>query len=91
MQTRAKSGIFKPKLFLATSEPSTVAEALQSKEWKSAMDDEFAALIRNHTWDLVPLPAHRKAITCKCIYRLKYNNDGSIHRHKTRLVARGFN
>jgi hypothetical protein len=49
MQTRAKSGIFKPKLFLATSEPSTVAEVLHSKEWKSAMDDEFAALIKNHT------------------------------------------
>ena len=61
MQTRSKSGIHNhrlhPSLFLTHSEPKSVKRALESSEWFAAMQEEYTALMRNRTWDLVPLPA----------------------------------
>lgn len=55
------------------------------------MQEEFTALLKQGTWTLTPLPSHKKAIGCKWVYRIKRNPDGSIARHKARLVANGFN
>ncbi|KAG8479763.1 hypothetical protein CXB51_029589 [Gossypium anomalum] len=55
MQTRYKSGIFKPKLFtsaLSDHEPTSIGEALQSPAWTAAAQAEYTALLANHTWDL---------------------------------------
>ena len=74
-------------------EPHTVSEALSSTEkdqWKSAMQMEMDSIHSNDVWDLVELPAHRKAIGSKWVFRKKMNADGSIERYKARLVAQGF-
>jgi len=54
MVTRAKAGIFKPKLynsvtFSFSSEPSTVKEALASSSWFQEMQQEYHALLQNQT------------------------------------------
>jgi hypothetical protein len=54
------------------------------------MNEEYHSLITNDTWDLVPLPKGRKLVKCKWVYRTKYASDGSVERHKTWLVAKGF-
>ncbi|WKA06999.1 hypothetical protein VitviT2T_024870 [Vitis vinifera] len=54
------------------------------------MIDEYFVLLRNNTWSLVDLPAGRKVIRCKWIFRVKENPDGSINKYKARLVAKGF-
>lgn len=74
-------------------EPQTFIEAVKSpdaKFWKRAMQEEFDSLIQNKTFDLVSLPEGRKPITCKWVFKIKRNTDGSIERYKCRLVARGF-
>jgi hypothetical protein len=38
----------------ATTEPSSITEALADKKWKKAMDVEYDALMHNETWHLVP-------------------------------------
>jgi histone deacetylase 1/2 len=92
MVTRSKVGVFKPKLFVATtmSEPNSVAEALLTEGWKNAMHEEIAALQRNHTWSLVPFSPRYNLIGSKWVFKAKYNSDGTFQRHKARLVAKGF-
>ena len=75
------------------AEPLTYNEAVNGKdrlEWKISIQDEFEAHFANGTWELVHLPTGRKVITCKWVFKIKYNPDGTIHRYKSRLVARGF-
>lgn len=91
MVTKEKAGIFIPKVLLAHSEPTSIAEDLEDKNWKHAMIEELQALQRNQTWTLVSLPPNRQAIGCKWVFRVKENSDGSIQRYKARLVAKGFN
>lgn len=105
MITRAKNGIFKPKHFVATTHslpslsasssalpslPASTSAALVSPAWKSAMRDEFQALLDNQTWDLVPYTDDMKVITNKWVFKVKTLADGSLDKLKARLVARGF-
>lgn len=54
------------------------------------MSEEFNALIRNGTWQLVPPDGVTNVVGCKWIFRIKRNSNGSIDRYKARLVAKGF-
>ena len=54
------------------------------------MKEEFDALSKNHTWDLVTLPPRKSVVDCKWIYKIKTRSDGSIKRYKALLVAQGF-
>ncbi|KAG8480278.1 hypothetical protein CXB51_024811 [Gossypium anomalum] len=92
-QTRSKSGIFKPRVFstkLGVIEPVIIEEALSSKEWELAAQQEYDALLRNQTWDLVPLPINMRAIVCKWVFKLKRYSDGTIARYKVHLVVKGY-
>src|SRR5437763_12247188 len=54
------------------------------------MDEEYGALMKNHTWRLVPPRKGNNIIDCRWIYKIKHKADGSIDRYKARLVAKGF-
>ena len=54
------------------------------------MSDEFNALARNGTWELVPPSPKQNLVGCKWVFRIKRKSDGSIDRYKARLVAKGF-
>ena len=96
MHTHSKHGIFKPKLFhtITTNynhtEPPTYQIASKCPQWCTAMDEEFLALQRQHTWSLVPPPIGKNIAGCKWVFKLKRNSDGSISCYKARLVAKGF-
>ncbi|CAH9137156.1 unnamed protein product, partial [Cuscuta epithymum] len=96
MRTRAKDGIFKPKtifnlsVFSPPDDPTCFSQAQKFPVWRAAMADEFNALIANKTWDLVPWDSTKNVVACKWVYKTKFNSDGSVERHKARLVAQGF-
>lgn len=75
---------------LSVTEPSSHLEALEDDNWRRAMDDEYAALMKNETWHLVPPRSGCNVIDCKWVFKLKKKADGSIERYKARLVAKGF-
>ncbi|XP_068323337.1 uncharacterized mitochondrial protein AtMg00810-like [Pyrus communis] len=54
------------------------------------MEVELKALNENKTWSVVQLPKGKKVVGSRWVYKIKFNSDGSIERHKARLVARGF-
>ena len=54
--------------------------------WVQAMETEIQALQVNNTWTEVDLPASKKAISSKWVYKVKLKADGSIERYKARLV-----
>ena len=98
MQTRSKSGITKPNSKLCYkvvldynfTEPPTYKIASKYPKRCEAMNAEFQALQRQHTWSLVPAPPYVNLVGCKWVYKLKLNSDGSISRYKAKLVAKGF-
>lgn len=71
-------------------EPTCYSIAMKDQNWRQAMNVEFDALLKNHTWNLVPPSSATNVIGCKWVFRLKRKADGSIERHKARLVAKGF-
>ncbi|KAJ0941358.1 putative RNA-directed DNA polymerase [Helianthus annuus] len=44
--------------------PNSVKQALDSKNWKDAMETEMEALIKNNTWEKCVLPPGKKAVGC---------------------------
>ena len=53
------------------------------------MKEEMDSLLENQTWDLCKLPAGKKALPNKWIYRLK-EEDGGKKIFKAKLVVKGF-
>jgi hypothetical protein len=77
----------------SSNEPRTYQEAIDSPDsdkWRDAMADELNSLESHGTWEIVDRPQGRRVISSKWVYRVKYDADGNVSRHKARLVARGF-
>jgi Reverse transcriptase (RNA-dependent DNA polymerase) len=70
--------------------PSSVRTALADPHWRRVMEEEYEALMANHTWDLVPRPPGANVVTGKWIFRHKLKADGTLDRYKARWVLRGF-
>eukprot|EP00253_Pinus_taeda_P002192 PITA_02192 len=71
-------------------EPNSFKEAASHDEWQEAMQKEYDALIKNGTWKLVDPPLGTEPIACKWVYKNKYKADGSLDKHKSRLVEKSF-
>ena len=71
-------------------EPQTFEEAAKDKVWTEAMDTEITMIEKNKTWELVEKPKDKPVIGLKWIYKTKFSEDGSIQKHKPRLVAKGY-
>jgi histone deacetylase 1/2 len=101
VRTRLPQGIHHPKrytdgtirygMFSSTGEPTKLSEALGDANWRTAMEEEYNALLANKTWHLVPPNNNHNLIDCKWVYRIKRKADGSIDHYKARLVAKSFN
>ena len=97
MVTRRASGTLRPAA-LSTSAaetgispvPSSVRAALADPHWRRAMEEEYAALLANQTWELVPRPPGGNVVTGKWIWTHKRRADGTLDRYKARWVLRGF-
>ena len=74
-------------------EPASIEEATtcsESSKWTQVMQTEMKSLKDNDVWELVELPANKKAVGSKWVYKIKTGPDGTPERYKARLVAQGF-
>ncbi|CAL1406644.1 unnamed protein product [Linum trigynum] len=54
------------------------------------MDAEISMIEKNKTWELVDQPEDKPVIGLKWIYKVKFNENGSIQKYKAQLVAEGY-
>ncbi|XP_037929235.1 uncharacterized mitochondrial protein AtMg00820-like, partial [Teleopsis dalmanni] len=76
-----------------SNDPCSFEEAMSSNnsdKWKAAMQSEIDSLLRNKTWKLTELPADKKAIPSKWVFKTKLDAQGTPVCRKARLVAKGF-
>jgi hypothetical protein len=52
--------------------------------------EEYAAMLVNHIWDLVPCPPGTNVVTSKLLFRHKLTSNDSLDHYKAHWVLRGF-
>ena len=57
-----------------------MSAALADPQWKQAMKNEFQALLKNNTWDLVPYSDALNVVQNKWVFHCKYKVDGALDR-----------
>ncbi|KAA0045237.1 hypothetical protein IC582_016021 [Cucumis melo] len=78
------------KFALMVSDPVSYDEAASKEEWPQAMKEEMTAIEKNGKWKMVDLPEGKNAIGLKWVYKTKFAADGSLEKHKARLMAKGY-
>ena len=71
-------------------EPAEFEEAKNYPKWIDAMKEELRMIEKNQTWELVDMLKHKKLIGVKWVYITKLNVDGTINKHKAKLVVKGY-
>ncbi|WVZ48804.1 LOW QUALITY PROTEIN: hypothetical protein U9M48_000211 [Paspalum notatum var. saurae] len=66
-------------LLVATEEPSSYDEAATDPAWRTAMEEEMAAIVANGTWEATELPAGHRPIGLKWVYKLKKDAQGVVY------------
>jgi len=55
-----------------------------------SMEPEIKMIEKNNTWELVNYPLGIDIIGVKLVYKTKLKPNGTIQKHKARLVANGY-
>ena len=71
-------------------DPMSFNESNEHEEWRKETEEEYDSIMKNKTWELTEFPKDKNLIGCKWIYKPKFKVDGSIDKHKTILVAKGY-
>ena len=72
------------------TKPSSYEEASTHSVWRESMAEEYASIMKNYVWEVVPRPEGKSVVTSRWLYKIKYVVDGSIEKYKARFLARGF-
>ena len=75
-----------------SGKPESYQEAIQHNskmEWEKSMQEEIDSLRQSQTWDLVDLPAGKRALQNTWVYRLT-EEEGGKRKYKSRLVIEEF-
>jgi hypothetical protein len=59
-------------------ESTCYSKAVIDPHWKTAMNQEYEALISNGTWTLCPRPLNHNVIRNKWVYKIKQHSDGTL-------------
>jgi hypothetical protein len=72
-------------------DPTSFEEAMRneySSKWLDAIKDEIKSMSTNEVWDLEEISKGAKTVSCKWVYKTKYDSQGNIDKFKARLVTK---
>jgi hypothetical protein len=81
---------------LEAQTPQTYRQAMASPDapqWKAALDKEYDSCVEQKVWILVPrneLPAGANVLPCKEVFKLKFDERGTVAQYKARFTPKGF-
>ncbi|GJW16649.1 retrovirus-related pol polyprotein from transposon TNT 1-94 [Tanacetum coccineum] len=92
---KAADAHFEPYEFVNPSEHRTaelknIKEAMADSVWIEAMQDELYQFDRLQVWELVDKPFGKKVIKLKWLWKNKKDEDQTVIRNKSRLIAKGY-
>jgi hypothetical protein len=75
---------------LIDEDPSTYDKVAHHGVWQEAMIDEYASIMKNDVWEVVPRLEGKKVVGSKWIYKVKNATYGSMDKYKSWFMANGF-
>ncbi|GJU87746.1 putative ribonuclease H-like domain-containing protein [Tanacetum coccineum] len=76
--TRGEAKVFALSMY-SDEIPANSEQALKSKHWKDAMEEEIKALIKNNTWEKRVLPPRKKTVGCRVLISIAANKGWPLH------------
>ena len=77
-------------LVAQVEEPSSFQEVVKHQVWVDSMIEEYASIMTNDVWEVVPRPQNRSVVGSRWIYKIKYVADSSVEKYKARFMAKGY-
>nr|GFC58036.1 Gag-Pol polyprotein [Tanacetum cinerariifolium] len=77
-------------LTVSRTEPKNIKEAMADFAWIESMQEELHQFDRLDVWELVDRPLCTNVINLKWLWKNKRNEENTVIRNKSRLVAKGY-
>nr|GEX93336.1 retrovirus-related Pol polyprotein from transposon TNT 1-94 [Tanacetum cinerariifolium] len=77
-------------LTISRTEPKNIKEAMADSAWIESMQKELHQFDRLDVWELVDRPLCKNVINMKWLWKNKRDEENTVIRNKSRLVAKGY-
>ncbi|GKD79452.1 retrovirus-related pol polyprotein from transposon TNT 1-94 [Tanacetum coccineum] len=77
-------------LTVSRTKPKNIKESMADSAWIEAMQEELHQFDRLEVWELVDRPLCKNVINLKWLWKNKRDEENTIIRNKSRLVAKGY-
>nr|GEW54281.1 retrovirus-related Pol polyprotein from transposon TNT 1-94 [Tanacetum cinerariifolium] len=77
-------------LTVSQTEPKNIKEAMADSAWIESMQEELHQFDRLEVWELVDRPLCKNVINMKWLWKNKRDEENTVIRNKSRLVAKGY-
>nr|GFB36531.1 retrovirus-related Pol polyprotein from transposon TNT 1-94 [Tanacetum cinerariifolium] len=77
-------------LTVSRTEPKNIKEAMADSAWIESMQEELHQFDRLDVWELVDRPLCSNVINLKWLWKNKRDEENTVIRNKSRLVAKGY-
>nr|GFB24019.1 hypothetical protein [Tanacetum cinerariifolium] len=77
-------------LIVIQTEPKNIKEAMANSAWIESMQEELHQFDRLDVWELVDRPLRTNVINLKWLWKNKRDEENTVIRNKSRLVAKGY-
>nr|GEW91248.1 hypothetical protein [Tanacetum cinerariifolium] len=77
-------------LTMNRTEPKNIKEAMADSAWIESMQEELHQFDRLEVWELVNRPLCKNVINIKWLWKNKHDEENTVIRNKSRLVAKGY-